>query len=53
VVAGPVVPPRLATATSQAEDWVADLVRDGVLDGSDRDFAWRAIADTIASLKPV
>jgi len=42
------VPPRLATATSQAEDWVADLVRDGVLDRSDRNFAWRAMADAIA-----
>jgi len=46
------VPPRLATATSQAEDWIADLVRGGVLDGSDRNFAWRAMADAIASLKP-
>ena len=46
------VPPRLATATSQAEDWIADLVRDGALDGSDRNFAWRAMADAIASLKP-
>ena len=41
--------PRMASATAQLQDWVADLVRDGVVTyPSDRDFAWRALADAVA-----
>jgi hypothetical protein len=43
------VRPRLALATSQHEDWIADLVGDGVIPAGDRGFAWRAMADAIAA----
>ena len=44
------VPPRLALATSQHEDWIADLVRDGAIPAGDRRFAWRVMADAIAAV---